>query len=131
MAPPRIVFVNDDPDFLDLIQDIVADSRKYEVCIIQQGMGAVTRLSELSPDVIVLDVRLEYSRLGYHLLEAIRRNSHLHDTPVIICTADRGFLEDYAQRLQELDCDWLEKPFAIDDLLTKLDRTISSYGTST
>lgn len=131
MTPPRIAIVNDDPAFLDLIQDLVADSRKYETCIIQHGMGAITHLTELSPDVIILDVRLEYARLGYHLLEAIRRNSQLHTTPVIICTADRGFLEDYEQLLRELDCDWLEKPFEIDDLLTKLDHTISNHGTST
>lgn len=125
MTFPSIVVINDDPDFLDMIQDLVADSRHYKVQVIQQGMGAVERLKQASPDVVVLDVRLEYDRLGYHVLEGMRRDQNLEQTPVIVCTADTDFLEQYQLHLRQLDSDWLEKPFRIEDLLRKIDDAIA------
>lgn len=124
MARPCVVVVNDDPAFLDLIQDLVADSRNYEVAIIQEGMGAVERLKRMSPDVVILDIRMEYDRIGYHVLEGIRRDQRLERVPVIVCTADTQFLEEYRERLRQLNSDVLEKPFLIEDLLAKVDRAV-------
>jgi CheY-like chemotaxis protein len=126
MERPNVVVINDDPAFLDLIQDLVSDSRSYNVVTINMGMGAVERLRETSADAIVLDVRLEYDRLGYHVLEGIRRDPSLQGTPVIVCTADAEFLEHYKDQLQRLDADWLEKPFQIEDLLGKIDAALAN-----
>lgn len=128
MSLPRVVVINDDPGFLDLVQDLVTDTRSYEVEVFEKGLGAVERLKEISPDVIVLDVRLEYDRLGSHVLEGIRRNPILRRVPVIVCTADSGFLERHQVQLKRLQSDWIEKPFDIDDLLQKIDRAIANAG---
>jgi CheY-like chemotaxis protein len=118
---PVIAVVNNDPDFLDLIQDLIEDSRRYDVRVFQHGMGVADKLRTIDPDVIVLDVRLEYSRLGYHLLESFRRDPRLQAVPVIVCTADTDFLEQYSERLTELGATVLRKPFDLNDLLSLID----------
>lgn len=125
MTFPHIVVINDDPNFLELIQDLVTDTRNYQVDVIQQGMGAVEALKSRSPDVVVLDIRMEYGRLGYHVLEGMRRDPNLCPVPVIVCTADTEFLDQYRPQLQRLNADWLEKPFQINDLLAKVDSAIN------
>lgn len=124
MSRPVIAVVNDDPSFLELIQDLIEDSRKYDVKVFQHGMGVVQHLRTAEPDVIVMDIRLEYARLGYHIIEGIRRDEGLKRLPIIVCTADAGFLEQYADRLEELGTETLEKPFQIEDLLKKIDSAI-------
>jgi DNA-binding response OmpR family regulator len=124
MDRPRIAVINDDPVFLELLQDFIQDARQYDVDALQQGMGAVDRLRSLTPDVVVIDIRLEYGRLGYHILEAMRRDNQLCSVPVIVCTADSRFLDEYATRLAELNVDTLAKPFDLDDLLDKLDAAL-------
>lgn len=126
MSLPVIAIVNDDPSFLELVQDLIEDSRKYDVKVFQQGMGAVQHLRAIKPDVVVMDIRMEYARLGYHVIEGIRRDEGLKHLPIIVCTADAGFLEQYADRLEELGTDTLEKPFQIEDLLKKIDSAIQN-----
>lgn len=125
MTRPQITVINDDPDFLDLIQDLVEDTRNYNVHVMVQGLGAIEQLKGMAPDVVVLDIRLEYEKLGYHILEGIRRDPKLQQIPVIVCTADTVFLETHQGQLRKLGTDWLEKPFDINDLLKKIDAAVA------
>jgi two-component system, sensor histidine kinase ChiS len=128
---PLVAVIDDDPEFLDLVRQIIEDEREYRVVTAIQGQGAIDFLLQHRPDVVILDIRLETPRLGAEILRSMRRHARLQHAPVIVCTADHRFLCENEAELRALRSEWLPKPFDIEDLLSKIDRALDSSGSRT
>jgi len=119
--PKRIAVVDDEPSFLDLLQEVLTDDG-YEAHRFPGGAADYPRVRDLAPDAIILDIRMEDPRTGWDLLARMRRDDVLDATSIIVCSGDLPLLRERAEDLERLGAAVLAKPFDLDDLLTLLDR---------
>jgi len=120
VTPLRVLVVDDDPNISRLL-GIRLKNRGHVVHTAASGDEAMSRLDELEPDLILLDVSMPGSS-GLDVLEHIR--SEARDIAVIMMTAfgSEGVAIDALRRGAD---DYLRKPFEPDEFRAILDRTIS------
>ena len=68
----------------------------FETEIIRSGQDAISRLSEIVPDLIILDLNLPGVH-GSEILKAVRRDARLADTRVIVATTHWQGAEEVEQ----------------------------------
>ena len=84
-APARILVVDDEPDCLSIIQCRL-EWCHYEVISAGNGEEALRIAEDEKPDLILLDTNMPVMN-GLDVLERMRKNPVLRDTPVIMVTA--------------------------------------------
>ena len=113
--PLRIVIVDDEPLARAIVKEYL--SRQSGVTLLAEcgnGFDAVKAVSELSPDVVFLDVQMPKLD-GFEVLELLGR-----DVPVVFITA----YDQYALRAFEVHAvDYLLKPFSEERFADALERT--------
>lgn len=121
----RIAIVDDSPEVLDLMADVLGDAG-YEVVRFTGEGDLVTDLAAVRPDAIILDLLLAASDSdgpGWDRLTRIR--SELSGVPVLVCSADAVRLREGSA---EIDRDpllhALEKPFSLDRLEEAVQRLL-------
>jgi DNA-binding response OmpR family regulator len=129
MARQKIAVVNDDPQFLKLM-DVVLSDAGYEVLLLVSSMTAFGSIRDWMPDLISLDLRLDQPRSGLVVLEQLKSDVATGSTPVIICSADHDQVREINERLTELNCRVLLKPFQIDEYLGLVHEVIGPAGNS-
>jgi two-component system response regulator CpxR len=110
----HILLVDDDRVLSDLLRQYF-EGEGYSVSQVFDGQNAVTRASEQSFDVIVLDVMMPVMD-GFETLRALRK---VNDTPVIMLTA-RGEDIDRIIGLEMGADDYLAKPCNPRELLARI-----------
>ena len=126
MVEPTIAVVNNDTDFLGLMEELLR-LEGYKTIICREGDRAYELMKQVQPNLIVLDIRLEHAETGWKVLECLRLDPTTTAIPVIICSADSAFLREKALALQQLRCETLEKPFDLDMLLEKVARMLEQH----
>jgi two-component system, LytTR family, response regulator len=114
MTPMRIVIADDEELARSLIREYLKDVLDIEIVAeCGNGFQAVKAVSELKPDLLLLDIQMP--RLdGFEVLDLVGR-----DTNVIFITA----YDQYAIRAFDVHAvDYLLKPFSATRLLEALDR---------
>ena len=106
-TPPLVLIIEDDPLLADIVT-IAFTEADYQAKVIQDGQEAVDRLSDLTPDLIVLDLHLPHVS-GKDILTRIKETESLDGVKVIITTAD----VQKADSLRELADHVVVKPFDI------------------
>lgn len=124
-----IVAVNDDPEFLSLIDDLLTD-QGHLVHTEIVGDRAFESIRRRQPDLVILDMRLGHPEGGWMILDRMRLDAQTAHIPAIICSADDRFLQTHAQHLQEEGSCLLLKPFAVPDLLALLAKALAPASTS-
>lgn len=117
MATSTIIVVNDDTVFLSLMHELLVDEG-YHVIPWREGTGAYEVIKRERPALVILDIRMEHPEAGWQTLEVLKLDPATAPIPVIVCSADAFALQAKAQRLTELRCATLEKPFDFTQLLT-------------
>ena len=122
----HIVVVNDDPDFLEVMADLLHDHRYAATVIDGDRDNAVDLVRAAEPDGLIIDLRLGSDELhGWDVLQEIRRDPQLSELPTIICTGD---LEGLAGLDGKLDgfrrLATIGKPFAIAEMLSTLEHVL-------
>lgn len=119
MVPSLIAVVDNDDAFLDLMRDALADAG-YRV-VVECASGAVIgMLARERPDLLILDLRIEETGSGMALLTALRQREATATLPILVCSADRQFLDGYLPEIHALGAEILAKPFNLDDLYTNV-----------
>ncbi len=124
MDKPLIAVVNDDTTFLELMNDLLSDEG-YRTMLIKEGDKAYKRLREEKPDLVILDIRLEHPEMGWLILELIQLDPTTAMIPVIVTSADSVALKAKADLLARQGIDSLDKPFRLNELITKIDRRLT------
>ena len=113
-AGPRILVVDDDPMVATTIERVLLPEG-YQVDVALGGLGALSRVKERRPDLVVLDLMMP----GVDGLEVCRRLRTEDNLPILLLTARSGT----ADRVRGLDTgadDYLVKPFAYAELLARV-----------
>jgi len=116
---PRITVVNDNPEFLELMDALLEEGSGYDVTTIDgDTISDVEPIRRSQPDLLIIDLRLRRDGLaGWDILLAVRSDSELSQLPVILCTGDLEGLKEHAQEVtDDTRVATLEKPFHIDAL---------------
>jgi len=117
----RIAVIDDEQVFLDLLQELLSDEG-YEPHVFPDGAAAYSRVRDLAPAAIILDMRMESPTAGWQLLERAWQDPALLSTPMILCSGDLPLPRERAADLREHACAHLAKPFDLADLLALLER---------
>lgn len=121
VAPPKkkILFVDDEQNFLDGIRRMLRDQRdSWSMEFVNGVEEALERCAEIEFDTVVSDVNMPV-KTGLDLLEALRGDERTRTIPIIILT---GNAETDLKR-QALDLgatDLLNKPVGHEDLVARL-----------
>ena len=125
MSKPVIAVVNDDTQFLRLMEMVLA-SAGYETLIFFEGSNAFEQIKSHLPDLVVLDIRMEHPESGWIVMDLMRLDPATASIPVIVCSADHHQLELKEEHLESKQAGVLRKPFDIEDLLTKVAEYLQS-----
>lgn len=121
-ARKRILAVDDAATILLRITDAL--EKYYDVITVNSGVRALRYLERVKPDLILLDIRMT-PKNGFDTLREIRDMKDRADIPVIMLTA----MEDKDSVLEGITLgisDYILKPFAPDDLLSRIRRVLES-----
>lgn len=125
MSTRRVLIVDDDPDFLKLMS-LRLEREGYEVTSAASADEALACLLAQRPDVVLSDLRMA-EKDGLELLAAIQQD---HPTlPVLIVTA-YATIPDAVAATQQGAFGFITKPVDRQDLLSKLERAIETFGTN-
>jgi CheY-like chemotaxis protein len=121
MSSPRILVIDDDPDLTALLHDIL-EEEGYRVVAASGPLDAVD-ISQLRPELIVLDLWFGHRAGGWDQLRELRATPGARDVPVLICTADARAAQERGDCLRGLDADVILKPFDLNDFLGRVAAT--------
>jgi CheY-like chemotaxis protein len=119
-AGARIIVINDDTDFLNLMSELLSETENYDVQICREGGRAYQFVKEQQPDLVILDIRIEGQEAGWTILECLTLDPKTHQIPVIVCSAAIRELQAHQDMLDQYGIDVLSKPFDLDALLEKV-----------
>jgi DNA-binding response OmpR family regulator len=94
--PPPFALIVEDDNKLATIFTKALQEAGYHTETIQRGDHAMTRLDELIPDVVILDLHLPYVG-GIDILDRIRREPRLAAVKVVTVTADLYLAKESVQ----------------------------------
>jgi CheY-like chemotaxis protein len=111
-----IVLSDDNADMRQYLRHLLSD--RYEVYAVADGREALEATRRLRPALLLTDVMMPQLD-GFSLLRAIRDDSALASTPVILLSARAGE-ESRMEGLQASADDYLVKPFTARELLARV-----------
>jgi CheY-like chemotaxis protein len=123
---PRVTVIDDNREFLAIIDDILTSDR-FVVTLIEHGHhGVLERARRSNPDVLMIELRFGVDRLrGWHLAQALRRDCGQPRLPVIACSADYQALDALAdQTATDTRVAMIRKPLVLDQLSDAIDRLV-------
>ncbi len=108
---PLVLVVDDDPDILDAICDIL-EGEGYRVARARHGLEALDKVSEERPALILLDLMMPVMD-GMAFAHALREKNLADGVPIIVISADGN-----PQKAASVGArGFLAKPFDIQALL--------------
>lgn len=105
----RILVVDDEPDVL-LLCRVNLEFEGYEVFEASDGQAAMTRVHEVKPDLVLLDVMMPKMD-GWQVLTALKADTSVADIPVVMLTAkvqDQDQIRGWSAGAAE----YITKPFS-------------------
>jgi CheY-like chemotaxis protein len=117
---PRILYIEDNPQNMDLVCRILSHVGGYEVYGAIDGLSGVETASREKPDLIIMDINLP-DISGLEATQRIKNTPDLTTIPIIAFTADTG--EADRKKYIEAGCDgYMAKPVSAQILLTTVQR---------
>lgn len=111
----KILIVEDEKMLAEILSDTLSD-RNFEVYLAYDGVQAMESIKKESFDVIVSDIMMP-NLDGYTLAKRLRNNGC--KTPILFLTA-LSTTEDVVKGFEMGGNDFLKKPFAIDELIVRV-----------
>ncbi len=124
----RITVVNDNPEFLELMRNILEDDRYQATTIDGDAPDALERIRASDPELLIIDLRLGDETVhGWDIAQQVRQAEDLDDLPVLVLSGD-------VVTLHEIEADLaatqhtaaLAKPFGLSELEAAIDRLLSA-----
>ncbi|MGY6409977.1 MAG: response regulator transcription factor [Alkalilacustris sp.] len=121
-ATRKTVLVIEDEDNIAIALDFLLGREGYAHERIATGGGAVQRIRDLRPDLVLLDIMLpEVS--GYEICQQVREDDGLSDVRILMMTA-RGSAVERRKGLAMGADGFISKPFDLKELRAELRRIL-------
>ncbi len=122
---PRILVVDDQPNNLRLVAEILKKSGEYLINFAQSGESALEQVKKVNPDLILLDVMMPGIN-GYEVCEALKQQQDYRNIPVLFLTALNDS-NDLVKGFEVGGADYLSKPFEEVVLLARVKTHVQNY----
>lgn len=122
ISVPRILLVDDDPDFRRLMR-VMLETARYDVDEAVNGLRLISKLKVRLPDVILLDIFMSWGN-GLDLCQSIKQNRHFGQVPICLISGRRVTEGEIAQALDRGASAYFRKPVEWAALLKTLDRLV-------
>ena len=120
----RISVLNDNADFLELMQAILDEDAGYEVSVFSGEDTSIDQLADSNPDLIIIDLLLGGAS-GWEIVTLARAHGRLAVVPIIVCSADVNGLRARAGELERIgNVHLMTKPFGIEEMTTLVEELI-------
>ena len=113
-----VLIVDDEPDIVNLI-DIFLTNKGYATLKASSGKECLDILKSKTPDLMLLDVRMEPMN-GWQTLEEIKKNPKSKSVPVLMLTGKRLTPQEAKQYRICIE-DYIMKPFQAEGLYEAID----------
>ena len=114
----KVLLVDDSTTTLMMEEMILKQRTAYETVTAKDGLDAIARAVETTPDLVLMDVVMPRMN-GFEACKRMRLESSLRTTPIILVTT-RGE-EEYVEAGFQSGCnDYITKPINGAELLTKV-----------
>jgi CheY-like chemotaxis protein len=131
-AVARITVVNDRPDFLEVMREIL-EPADHAVTTLNGDELDVAELAATGPDLLIIDLRLDAQRSrlsGWEMVVLARADHRLEGVPIVLCSADRQGTLEHGDELQALtDVHVLLKPFRLGEVEELVSRLLDREAT--
>ncbi|MGQ9674067.1 MAG: response regulator [Chloroflexota bacterium] len=118
-----VLIVDDDPDFIELTS-MALQGAKYRVKSAMNGAEALAAMREEKPNLVILDLMMDYLLDGAGVARVIRESDDLRDVPILMVSSIAS--TDHASLLPTSEVlgvdDFASKPLQAADLLTRVKR---------
>lgn len=127
----KILLVDDDVDFVASTRAFL-QGRGYQVETAANGTEGWKKIQAGTPDLVLLDIMMDYDAEGFNLAYQLRQDKALGKTPIIIVS---GFSRHLNEKIKEFEFvlgqEWpadayFEKPVELKELVKSIDRIVSS-----
>jgi DNA-binding response OmpR family regulator len=127
MDRPLIIALNADREFLALIQEFLGEEG-YRVQIALENQGAFEAILAKKPRLVIIELLLTDPEAGLMVLNKMRLHPETVHIPVILASTVTQLLRENEQHLRAKGCDFLQKPFDLEELLTIVGRYVAPAG---
>jgi excisionase family DNA binding protein len=114
----RILVVDDDPYYLDIIPAALSRSEDYKIFVASTGFDAGALVAEQNPHLVILDIQLS-DMDGRMVCERVKSRPETKGTRIL---AISGYIDDEeADSLQDYGFDdYMKKPFHLNELCDRV-----------
>lgn len=128
MGRQRILVVDDDPIFTKTTKAVL-ETHGYTVDIAQDGSEALAIMSHQRPDLVVLDVMMDWLLEGVTISQEMMNRRELQRIPIVMISSIQSSEHQAVfPRDQYLHIDtWLDKPFHPERLLAEIAETLARH----
>jgi CheY-like chemotaxis protein len=115
MQPKTIVAVDDAPDVLELLAEVLED-QGYRVLTAATPERAYELIRATRPDLLIVDVWMA-GAVDWEVLDTVQLDPATAAIPVLVCSAAVDTVSHREAQLRAQGCGVLLKPFELDELL--------------
>lgn len=121
-----VLAVDDEPDVLELLRDMLSSARDIQLITVTNGFTAGAKLVEERPDLVLLDFLMPELD-GYDFSRFVRQDPRFKDVPIVAVT---GLKADHdLNKMKEAGVnEVISKPFSEDQLVTVIERYREAKG---
>ena len=124
----KVLIVDDDPLFVKSTRAIL-EAHGYEVDSAQGGDEALSKMKEQAPDLVLLDVMMDWVLDGVSVSRSMMHEPGLRQVPIIMVTSIRdseyrgSFPQDEYLHINS----WLDKPCSPDQLVAEVEAVLERH----
>lgn len=122
----HILVAEDERDIRELLNITLAVIGGHTVTLVNDGEEAVRAAGELSPDLILLDMRMP-RMTGLEACRALKAQPGTASIPVVFLSG-RGLDDEVQSGLDAGALAFIVKPFAPDELVSEIDQLLARVG---
>lgn len=115
------ILVVDDDVHVRMMLEAVLESEGYSVVLAHSGPEALAMMKEEQPSLVLLD----YMMPGMNGLDVLREIKKSHGQTKVIMVTGHGNEKLANEMLKSGAADYIQKPFAMDQLLSSVKRVLS------
>jgi CheY-like chemotaxis protein len=127
-AQYKVLIVDDDPLFLKSTRAIL-EAHGYQVDSAQGGDEALAKMKEQAPDLVLLDVMMDWVLDGVSVSRSMMHEPALQQIPIIMVTSIRdseyrgSFPQDEYLHINS----WLDKPCSPEQLVSEVEAVLARH----
>jgi two-component system, OmpR family, response regulator len=130
MSNGNILVVDDDRDLTRSIQAYL-ETRGYRVRMAHSGTDGMTEIEREQPDLILLDIMMDYDADGFNLAYKLRNDETYRDIPILILSGFTDHLKDKSESFEFImGRDWpaveeIRKPASLAEIGAAVERVLA------